>query len=114
MEWLKITTATELTRVPTDDIMYVKSDGNYSDIFLSNGKSRKMTFQLHFFDEIFQKLKNNYFVRVGRQLIVNKNYIFVINPSNQMLILKGDHILRASQEALKELKALIEKEGGKS
>ena len=89
MEWLRISTSTELVRVATDEIVYVRADGNYSDMVLTNGKSRKMTFQLHFFDEVFQRLQNNMFVRVGRSLIVNKRYIYVINLTEQQLILSG-------------------------
>ena len=55
MEWLRISTSTELVRVATDEIVYVRADGNYSDLMLTNGNSRKMTFQLHFFDEVFQE-----------------------------------------------------------
>ena len=65
MEWLKIKTSTELVRVRTDEIVYVCADGNYSDLMLTNGRSRKMTFQLHYFDDIFKQLQHNTFVRVG-------------------------------------------------
>ena len=89
MEWLRISTSTELVRVATDEIVYVRADGNYSDLVLTNGKSRKMTFQLHFFDEVFRQLQNNMFVRVGRSLIVNKRFIYVINLTEQQLVLSG-------------------------
>ena len=119
MEWLKISTSTELVRVQTEDIVFVQADGNYSDVYLFNGKPHKMTFKLHYFDEVFQKLKNNIFVRVGKSLIVNKNYIYVINLTSQELMLSGNRLradfkLRASKEALKELKALMEQEGDKA
>ena len=115
MEWLKISTSTELVRVQTEDIVFVQADGNYSDVYLFNGKPHKMTFKLHFFDEVFQKLKNNSFVRVGKSLIVNKNYIYVINLTSQELVLtgsrlKGEFKLKASKDALKDLKTLLEGE----
>lgn len=118
MEWLRISTSTELVRVATDEIIYVRADGNYSDLVLTNGKSRKMTFQLHFFDEVFRQLRNNMFVRVGRSLIVNKRYIYVINLTEQMLVFAGQPIkaeiapLKLPREALKQLKELLEKEKG--
>ena len=118
MEWLRISTSTELVRVSTDEIVYVRADGNYSDLVLTNGKSRKMTFQLHFFDEVFQQLQNNMFVRVGRSLIVNKRYIYVINLTEQMLMFSGQQIkgdikpVNVSREALKQLKELLENEKG--
>ena len=115
MEWLRISTSTELVRVLTDDIVFVHADGNYSDVLLYNGKKHTMTFQLHFFDESFQRLKNNFFVRVGRSLIVNKNYIYLINLTDQNIILTGgkladEYMVRASRDALKELKAKLEEE----
>ena len=115
MEWLRISTSTELVRVLTDDIVFVHADVNYSDVLLYNGKKHTMTFQLHFFDESFQRLKNNFFVRVGRSLIVNKNYIYLINLTDQNIILTGgkladEYIVRASKDALKELKAKLEEE----
>ena len=118
MEWLRISTSTELVRVATDEIVFVRADGNYSDLVLTNGKSRKMTFQLHFFDEVFQQLQNNMFVRVGRSLIVNKRYIHVINLTEQILIFSGQQIkgdikpVNVSREALKQLKELLENEKG--
>ena len=129
MEWLRISTSTELVRVATDEIVYVRADGNYSDMVLTNGKSRKMTFQLHFFDEVFQQLQNNMFVRVGRSLIVNKRYIYVINLTEQQLILSGGDLketivfygqpkadspqnITLAREGLKQLKELLENEKG--
>ena len=116
MEWLRISTSTELVRVQTDDIVFVAADGNYSDMYLFDGKPYKMTFQLHYFDEVFQRLKDNLFVRVGKSLIVNRNYICIINLTAQELRLNGSKLrsefrLKASKEALKDLKALMEQEG---
>lgn len=115
MEWLRISTSTELVRVKTDDIVFVHADGNYSEILLYNGKQHTMTFQLHFFNESFQRLKDNFFVRVGRSLIVNRNYIYLINITEQKMILtggklNGEYEVKASKEALKELKAQLEEE----
>lgn len=129
MEWLRISTSTELVRVATDEIVYVRADGNYSDLVLTNGQKRKMTFQLHFFDEVFQQLQNNMFVRVGRSLIVNKRYIYVINLTEQQLILSGGdlkepivfygqsktdspQIISLAREGLRQLKELLENEKG--
>ena len=118
MEWLRISTSTELVRVATDEIIYVRADGNYSDLVLTNGRSRKMTFQIHFFDEVFQQLRKNMFVRVGRSLIVNKRYIYVINLTEQMILFAGQPIkgdiapVKVSREALKQLKEQLENEKG--
>ena len=119
MEWLKIKTSTELVRVSTDEIVYVCADGNYSDLVLTNGRTRKMTFQLHFFEDVFKQLNNNTFVRVGRSVIVNKRYVFVINLTDQTLMFTGQQLsneiktLRLPREALKQLmEQLADEKGG--
>lgn len=116
MERLKILTSVELVRVPTEDIAFIKAAGNYSEIYLFNGKAVTMTFQLHYFLEVLNKLKEKCFVRVGKSLIVNKNFIYSVNITNQDLMLMDhrlttDFKLKASKEALKELKTILEEEG---
>jgi DNA-binding LytR/AlgR family response regulator len=53
------------------------------------------------------------FIRIGKSLIINRNYIYSIHPAKQQLILSDNCIqhyfeLSASKEALKQLKAYIE------
>lgn len=113
-------TSTEMVRVRTTEIVYVSADGNYSDVMLTNGRSRKMTFQLHYFEEIFKQLQDNTFVRVGRSLIVNKRYVFVIDLKRQMLMLTGQSLkteiqpIKVSREALTKLMETLAKEKGGS
>lgn len=93
MEWLKISTSTEIVRVAIDEIVYIIADGNYCDVMLANGYSHKMTFQLHYFEEYFEhSLRNNPFSRVGRSVIVNLRHIRVINIPSR-LIRFGGHTL---------------------
>lgn len=116
MEWLRISTSSMLVRVATDEIVFVRADGNYSDLVLTNGKTRNMPFQLHYFEDAFQKLNTNMFVRVGRSLIVNKRYIYIINLTDGILIFSGQNIkaelspIRVSREALKALKEQLQQE----
>ena len=95
MEWFIIKTSTLLMRVAVDEIVYVKADGNYCDLVLINGRSRKMTFQLHHFEDNFKLLKNaDLFVRVGRSLIVNRQYVQVIDLIDQTITFGGKHLTR--------------------
>lgn len=115
MEILKISTSVGLFRVPTDDIAYIEASGNYSDVHLFNGEEVTMTFQLHYFVEALEKLKQNFFTRVGKSLIVNKNFVYSINVPSQDLKLMDHRMcqgfkLKASKEALKELKNILEQE----
>lgn len=75
-----------------------------------------MPFQLHYFENAFQELNTNMFVRVGRSLIVNKRYIYIINLADGTLRFSGQNIkaelspIRVSREALKALKEQLEQE----
>lgn len=115
MERLKISTSVGLFRVPTEDIAYIEASGNYCDMHLFNGEAVTMTFQLHYFVEALSQLRQNFFVRVGKSLIVNKNFVYGINITSQELKLMDHRMnqtfrLKASKEALKELKTILEQE----
>ena len=58
------------------------------------------------------------FIRLGKQLIVNRAYIYKINVNKQQLMMSNSDAniaftLQASKEALKQLKTLVESEAGK-
>lgn len=43
---LIITTITEIVRVPTDSVVFITADGNYSAIILADGENFVLTLQL--------------------------------------------------------------------
>ena len=118
---LIISNSNELVRVRPERIVYVVSDGNYSTMVLHDKTEQVFTMNLaHFQQMIEEQLGRNAmtFIRIGKQLIVNRSHIFKINPNKQQLIMSNMDVniafdLQASKEALKQLKALIESETGK-
>ena len=114
---LVISTATDLLRVSTRQILYIQSDGNYCTLFQTGGEMRMISYQLGQVEKmIAAQLPDpiNTFVRIGRSLIINLNYVYYINLSKQQLIMsdpqQGRYTLNASREALAALKELIEGE----
>lgn len=110
-----ISKSTELLRVPADCLMYVSSDGNYSNVVTTDGKSRLVTYQLgQIEDAINDQLGDEgmIFLRLGRSLIINTEYIYLVDIARQSLLLsdfRGNvHELSASKEVLTKLKAYIE------
>ena len=117
---LVFTTTTEIVRVPADAVVYVAADGNYSAINLADGGSFVLTLQLGQIERRLSEMlevNDNRFIRIGKSLIVNRDYIAFINPPRQRMILSDcrsfRHELSASREALKALKELLEKEAQK-
>lgn len=115
MKHIVISKGTELLRVPADRLMYVSSDGNYSNVYTLDGKNRLICMQLGQIEDLIgEQLGDNggNFLRLGRSLIINTDYIFLIDVAKQQLILsdcKGSwHELTASREVLIKLKAYIE------
>ena len=110
-----ISKGTELVRVPADCLMYVSSDGNYSNLVTSDGRSRIVTFQLGQIEDVINDHLGDdgmIFLRLGRSLIINTEYIYLVDVAKQLLILSdfhgSFHELSASKEVLAKLKAYIE------
>ena len=110
-----ISKGTELVRVPADCLMYVSSDGNYSNLVTSDGRSRIVTFQLGQIEDVINDQLGDdgmIFLRLGRSLIINTEYIYLVDVAKQLLILSdfqgSFHELSASKEVLAKLKAYIE------
>lgn len=114
---LVFTTSTELIRLPSDTVVYISADGNYSTIHSADGSEYVITLQLGQMEKRIGEMvdyHDNRFIRIGKSLIVNQTYITFINPARQRMILSDcrsfRHELSASREALKALKDFIENE----
>ncbi len=115
---LTFATSTELLRIPADALVCVKADGNYSTIIMADGSEYMLTMQL---GQIEQRMStavvpgDNRFVRIGKSLIVNLDFVTQVNPSRQKLTLSDCRTFRhdesASREALRSLKDYFEKGG---
>ena len=118
---LVISNANELVRIKPERIVYVVSDGNYSTMVLHDKTEQAFTMNLAHFQQMIEEQLGKEamtFIRIGKQLIVNRAYIFKINPNKQQLIMSDMDVniafdLQASKEALKQLKALLESQEGK-
>ena len=118
---LIISNSNELVRVRPERIVYVESDGNYSTMVLHDKTKQIFTMNLAHCQQLMEEQLGKdamTFIRIGKQLIVNRAYIFKINPNKQQLIMSDMDVniafdLQASKEALKQLKALLESEEGK-
>ena len=117
---LVFTSSSKLLRVPAGTVVYIAADGNYSAITTADGESFVLTMQLGQIERrISEMLDNddNRFIRIGKSLIVNRDFIAFINPPRQKMTLSDcrtfHHELSASKEALRALKELLEKEAQK-
>ena len=114
---LYFATSTELIRVPVEGVVYISADGNYSAIKMADGGEYVLTLQLGQMEKRIAEMvdeDDNRFIRIGKSLIVNREFIVFINPARQKMILSDGKTFRqelsASREALKALKELIEME----
>ncbi len=117
MSRLVFATSTEVLRVPADAVVYVTADGNYSALTTADGEDYVLTMQLGQIERRLAEVLNsedNRFIRIGKSLIVNRDYITFINPTRQKLLLSDCRTFRrevsASKDALRALKDYVEKE----
>lgn len=114
-DYLTISNANELIRIPAESLVYVSSDGNYSDMGTRDGHKHTVTVQLGMIEEMIKDQmpdRSREFVRIGKSLIVNLSFVHYIYPSKKQIVLSDCHTfkfsLEASKEALKLLKEYVE------
>ena len=110
-----ISKGTELHRFPLDALICVSADGNYSYVLTVDGKETLICLQLGQIEALMVAQLGagiTNFVRLGRGLIINIDYINHIDISKQLLIMSDCRGVRkelsASREALIKLKDLVE------
>ncbi len=115
--YLKLSNSTGLYRFPSDSIVYVAAEGNYSRFKMADGDEQVLVCQVGQLEEIIRAQLGEYatrFLRVGRSLIINLDYVYVIYPSKGQLILSDCHgmryTLQASKDALAALKSAYDNE----
>lgn len=111
-----ISRGTETVYIPVERVFYFEADGNYTTVVTLDGRKRIFTYQLGEIVKMIQRQlgKEGFrLARVGRGLIVNVEYVHVVDEAERLLALsdcKGQYYeLTASQEALKELVILKNK-----
>lgn len=110
-----ISKGTELIRVPADRLVYISADGNYSYVVTQDNRSKMVSFQLGQLEDLIGDQlgdSGNNFIRLGRGLIINSNFVYSIDIAKQQLILSDCldcyHELSASREVLIKLKAYLD------
>lgn len=115
-DYLIISNTTFLLRVAAQQIAYICSDGSYSVLKLVDGDEYTFSFNLAVFEKkIVGQLPDSahLFARIGRNYIINSQYIFSINTNIAELILynhgfKEKFTLHVSKEPLKQLKTILD------
>ena len=110
-----ISKGTELLRIPASRLVYISADGNYSEVVTQDNRKRIVSYQLgQIEDMIGDQLgdEGSNFIRLGRGLIINLDFVYWVDVTKQELILSDCagcyHELTASREVLVKLKAYID------
>ncbi len=115
-EYLIISNTNFMLRVAAQQIAYVCSEGSYCVLRLIDGDEYTFSFNLAVFEKkIVEQLPvgAHSFARVGRNYIINSQYIFSINTNTAELVLyahgfKEKFLLHVSKEPLKQLKTILD------
>ena len=94
--------------------VYFESDGNYTNIILTNKLRGIICLNLAQTEKVLEerlKEKARCFARIGKRFIINLNYVYQINVIKQRLVLSDYSSfafqLEISKEALKKLKEIF-------
>jgi two-component system LytT family response regulator len=92
--------------INTDDVIFIKAHGNYSEIILSEDSSEFVTYSL----QVIHKKLSDEFIRVGRSIIVNRRYVARTDRKKQLIIMEKDGLnykISASSNSIKRLEKII-------
>ena len=96
-------------------LVYIAADGNYSTVVTQDGQKALVSYQLGQIEDLIGDQfgeEGNQFVRLGRGLIINIDFVYSIDISRQRIILSDCLTCRfelsASREVLIKLKAYID------
>ena len=85
-EYLIIGNKIWLSHIDPTEIWYIKSDGNYSVMYLTNGKEIRIHMNLGEVERLINIHLPYYhddFYRIGKGLIINKTHLYSIDLSSQ-------------------------------
>ena len=110
-----ISKGAELLRIPSARLVYISADGNYSNVVTQDNRSMMVSYQLGQIEDLIAtqlgEVGDN-FLRLGRGLIINSDFVYSIDIAKQRLILSDClncyHELSASREVLIKLKAYLD------
>ena len=112
---LVIRKGTELHRFPLDALICVSADGNYSLFVTQDGRETLICLQLGQVEEMMHDQlgpSGDRYIRIGRGVIINIDYLHHIDISKQKLVMSDCKALRkefsASRDALIKLKDYVE------
>ena len=92
--------------VDLKEIIYIKSDNNYSTFFLSDNRKVVVSQTLKSFDE---KLNGHHFFRCHQSYLINLNCIRSIDKKNDTLTLNDEIVLPVAQSKKKVLIDFLER-----
>lgn len=92
---ITLNTDGKLLFLRSDEILYAESDGNYSTIFLENGKKIVLTKKLKDINEI---LPSDRFFRVHNSYIINLNKIKEFIKTDGYVVLSSNHKIPVSRQ----------------
>lgn len=113
-KFLYLNSRDEFFRVDISKIVYFESDGNYTNIILSNKIKGTVCMNLAQMQAVLSSsLKDSasMFARVGKRHIINLNYVYLIAILRQKLTLSDgenfEYTIPVSKDALKKLRDLL-------
>jgi two-component system LytT family response regulator len=102
---LKFRSLNGITLVHTEDVAYIRSNGNYSIVHQIDCKKEVITMQLGVIEKM---LPGDQYFRISRQLLINLRYLTKVDTKNKLCYLKYDHTEIKLSGSGKKLKALVD------
>ncbi|MDR0895740.1 MAG: LytTR family transcriptional regulator [Prevotellaceae bacterium] len=115
MDKICLNTRDDMLIIDLDKIVFIKANGNYTQLTYIEGQEQLLTIGLSKVEDIIKQAypqgQPSPFVRMGRCFLINQNYLYAINILKQKLVLsdcaKHTYIIGIPKQLLKEYKRMI-------
>ncbi len=99
LERIAVPNGNSLLFLDIADIMYIKGDGAYSDLFMSNGVKHTVSRNLKNFEELFQEETN--LLRIHKSYMVNMAYTVAFHKADggSLELKNGTHLPVSSEKS---------------
>lgn len=112
-------TRDEITRVNFNDVLYIKSDGNYAVLVFKSGRKTTLLSSLHTINQLLQTTYTDMFIFIGRSHILNMNYISNISSARKTITIADDNTkeaftLKVSKDSIATIRHAMASRMGKA
>ncbi|MBA4850608.1 LytTR family DNA-binding domain-containing protein [Emticicia sp. BO119] len=93
-----------IANIPLEQILFLQADTNYTQIFLSCGRTLISGFNLKKYEDFFE---HENFLRANRRYLINRNHIHYYDSASSNLYLTNGIVISVSRRRREMIESMV-------